>query len=192
MRHNNDLTRPKKQENQKHIKIKSRIKSRGKDIVIPRPKPILVPIGPVHNNEASDKGAEVPGTEVTVEKGHAGKEDCRIEEVEFGAWEFAVENVYEDGGYGADEETVRDGFEEGECEEAFWSLVDQKRDCKRKVDDSAYYQNILNACCQHLRKTLSSPLVIGVIYISVQELCFGAQDPTYYSVIDRDTDEGAE
>lgn len=96
MRHKHNLSSSKEQEDKQHAKVESRIERRGQNVVPPSPKSVAVAVRPEHHDEATNQAAEVAGADVAVEVRHGAEEDGRVEEVEFGSWEEAVQGVNED------------------------------------------------------------------------------------------------
>ena len=82
IRHGGNLPAPEKQKYKQHIKIKTSIKRRRQNIIIPRPELIPVSICPIHYDEWAEELGEVAGGNIAVEVREAGEEDGGVPEVE--------------------------------------------------------------------------------------------------------------
>lgn len=93
MRHRNNFAGPKAKEDNQHIKIIPRVKRRGQNIIIARPKFVMVAVCPVHYDESTDDTGGVPGADVAPKIGQRAKEDGTVPEVKFGAWKAPMEKI---------------------------------------------------------------------------------------------------
>lgn len=92
VRHRDDLPSPKEQEDEQHVEIEPCIERRSQEVVVPSPHLVSVPVCPESDDKPSDDAGGVAGADVAVEGGQAGEEDRRVEEMELGAWEKAVQD----------------------------------------------------------------------------------------------------
>jgi hypothetical protein len=101
MRHKHDFASSEEQENEQHAEVEAGVESCSQDIVPSRPKGVAVAVHPEHDHEAADETAQLAGAYVSVEVRHRAEKDGRVEKMELGAREEAVEGVNQDWGDGA-------------------------------------------------------------------------------------------
>lgn len=75
VRHENDLTSSKEQEDQQHAEVEARVERRSQDVVPPRPKRVPVAVRPKHYHEPSNQTAGHSCADITPEMRHCAEED---------------------------------------------------------------------------------------------------------------------
>jgi hypothetical protein len=122
MRHRHNLPCAHPQKQNKQIEIKSSVKRRGEDIIIPGPQFVMFAIRPIHDDVTTNDTGCRARSKVTPESAKGTIEDCAVPEVEFCFGECHVEEVKNWGCECAEKETVRKGSIQIAREQASGSL----------------------------------------------------------------------
>lgn len=93
VRHQYDLPSSEEQEDKQHAEVEASVERRRQNVVPSRPKRVPVAIRPEHHHEPSNQTAGHSCADVTPEVRHCAEEDRCVPELEFGAWEQAMESV---------------------------------------------------------------------------------------------------